>query len=90
MTFKIDKKFTILEAEAIDLSNTDNHESKKILLQEPKNFGDKEMKILEEQENNSEIIEFPRYECIKDNIVEIQTKIESLETKIMEEILYKI
>ena len=44
LSFNIDNKYSILEAEALDLSNTDNHESTKILLKEPKNLDDKENK----------------------------------------------
>ena len=48
------------------------------------------MKNLKDQEINSEIIEFPGYEKIKDNVIEQQTKIESLEKEDNVEIIKKL
>lgn len=74
----IDKKYSLLEATAIDLSDKSNFSSIKLELHEPNGIKKEIFEKLKEKENKSETIEYPSFNEIKNYIKGNQLKSDSL------------
>ena len=72
---------SLLEAKAKELSNEMNEKKIQIKLEEPKGFPQDILKNLINEENNSQIINFPYYDKIRDKVIEKQILLDSLKNK---------